>query len=293
MNFQIRTATALCYFTFFVALSAFAQKAPKPESRFAKLDSYRIHYNNYGSGKETIVFVHGWTCNANVWKANVPAFSGSSHVIALDLLGHGESDKPEITYSMDLFAQTIDAVLKDAKVKQAVLVGHSMGGPVIRQFYRLYPEKTSALVFVDGGLKPMGTKETMAQFLEPYRQPDYKQHAEQIVAYLTRGMKYPAITAEVKTMMLSVPQHTMLSAFEELLNPDIWNKQDKINVPTLALMAASENWDSEYEKFLRQLIPNVDYQAWSDVSHFLMMDEPQKFNDTVIGFLKRNRLIKR
>ena len=82
----------------------------------------------------------------NFWRMQVPAFETKSRVIAIDLPGHGRSDKPQIDYTMDLFARAIDAVLRDAKVDRAVLVGHSMGVPVVRQFYRKYPEKTRALV---------------------------------------------------------------------------------------------------------------------------------------------------
>jgi pimeloyl-ACP methyl ester carboxylesterase len=134
----------------FIALS---QVMPAPQDRFAKLDTMRVHYQNYGEGKEAVVFIHGWTCNLKFWKANIPAFVNQSRVIAIDLPGHGESDKPQVTYSMDLFARAIDAVITDAGVERVALVGHSMGTPVIRQFYRKYPNKTLALVIVDGSLR--------------------------------------------------------------------------------------------------------------------------------------------
>jgi hypothetical protein len=57
-------------------------------------------------------------------------------------------------------------------------------------------------------------------------------------------------------------------------------------------MAKSPTWDAEYEKFVRDLVPGIDYQSWEGVSHLLMMDEPQKFNDAVLAFLKKNKLIK-
>ncbi|MDQ3011105.1 MAG: alpha/beta hydrolase, partial [Acidobacteriota bacterium] len=59
-----------------------------------------------------------------------------------------------------------------------------------------------------------------------------------------------------------------------------------------AVMAKQPNWTPEYEKFVRDLVPGIDYQMWEGVSHFPMMDEPQKFNDTVLGFLKKNQIIK-
>ena len=91
--------------------------------------------------------------------------------------------------------------------------------------------------------------------------------------------------------MMSTPQHVMVGALEAMMDETIW-KQDKINAPTLAVMAKHPQWNAEYEKFVRELVPGIDYQMWEGVSHFLMMDEPQKFNDTVLAFLKKNKLIK-
>lgn len=296
---KFRLLALLCW-SVLAALPSVAQ-TPKPQSRFTTLDGIRVHYDDYGKGptgnKDALVFIHGWTCNATFWKANVPAFIGQTRVIALDLPGHGQSDKPEnIAYTMDLFARAIDAVLQDAKVERAVLVGHSMGTPVIRQFYRKYPAKTRALVIVDGTLKSMGTKESMKQFLDPFRGPGYKQHAEQMVTYLTQAMKNEQTRNEVKAAMLTAPQHVMISAFEGMLDPEIWpttlEAQDKINVPTLALMAVNPQWSAEYAKYVRDLVPGIEYQVWPGVSHFLMMDEPDKFNGTLTTFLKRNKLIR-
>jgi pimeloyl-ACP methyl ester carboxylesterase len=266
-------------------------KEPQPQDRFAKLDTMRVHYQNYGEGKDAVVFIHGWSCNLNFWKANVPAFVNQSRVIAIDLPGHGESDKPQIAYSMDLFAKAIDAVLQDAKVERATLVGHSMGAPVIRQFYRKYPDKTRSLVIVDGSLRPFSNPEQMKQFLDPLRGPDYKKQAELIIGFVSQGVKDKKASEEIKAAMMSTPQHVMLGAFEAMMDETIW-KEDKINSPTLAVMAKQPQWNAEYEKFVRELVPGIDYQVWEGVSHFLMTDEPQKFNDTVLAFLKKNKLIK-
>jgi len=273
----------------FTALSQ-AKETP-PQDRFAKLDAMRVHYQSYGAGKKAVVFIHGWSCNLNFWKANIPAFVNQTRVIAIDLPGHGESDKPQTTYSMDLFARAIDAVLQDAKVERATLVGHSMGAPVIRQFYRNYPNKTRALVIVDGSLRPFANTEQMKQFMEPFRGPNYKEHAERMIGFLSNSVKDKKTLEEIRTAMMSTPQHVMVGAMDAIMDEAIW-KQDKINAPTLAVMAKNPQWNDEYEKFVRELVPGIDYQTWEGVSHFLMMDEPQKFNDTVLAFLKKNKLIK-
>lgn len=100
------------------------------ESHYASLDGARIHYQSYGKGREALVFIHGWSCDLSHWRDQVADFQGRNRVIAVDLPGHGQSDKPKLAYTMDLFARAVDAVLRDAQVDRAVLVGHSMGTPV-------------------------------------------------------------------------------------------------------------------------------------------------------------------
>ncbi|HKQ76858.1 MAG TPA: alpha/beta hydrolase [Blastocatellia bacterium] len=267
-----------------------AKETPS-QDRFVKLDAMRVHYQNYGEGKEAIVFIHGWSCNLNFWKANIPAFAKQSRVIAIDLPGHGESDKPQITYSMDLFARAVDAVLQDAGVDRATLVGHSMGTPVIRQFYRKYPSKTRGLVIVDGSLRPFSNPEQMKQFMEPLRGPNYKERAGLMINFMLQPVKDNQTKEEIRAAMISAPQHVMVGAMDAMMDDAIW-KQDKINAPTLAIMAKQPQSTAEDETFVRELVPGIDYQVWEGVSHFLMMDEPQKFNDAVLAFLKKNKLIR-
>jgi pimeloyl-ACP methyl ester carboxylesterase len=291
MSFIRRIVIAL-FATSVLSGAALSQaKETPPQDRFAKLDTMRVHYQNYGEGKDAVVFIHGWSCNLNFWKANIPAFAAQSRVIAVDLPGHGESDKPQVTYSMDLFARAIDAVLQDAKVERATLVGHSMGTPVIRQFYRKYPNKTRAMVIVDGSLRPFSNHEQMKQLIDPLRGPNYKNQAELIIGFVSQAVKDKKTLEEIRAAMMSTPQYVMVGAFEAMMDETIW-KDDRINTPTLAVMAKQPQWNAEYEKFVRELAPAIDYQTWEGVSHFLMMDEPQKFNDAVLAFMKKNKLIK-
>src|ERR1700730_1422539 len=86
----------------FIVTTAVAQKTAnsRGESRHASLDGTRIHYQSYGKGREALVLIHGWSCNLDYWRDQIPDFQKRSRVIAIDLPGHGQSDKPEIVYSM-------------------------------------------------------------------------------------------------------------------------------------------------------------------------------------------------
>jgi pimeloyl-ACP methyl ester carboxylesterase len=263
----------------------------KAESKYAKLDGFRIHYQNYGKGPEAIVLIHGWGCNLGHWRYQVPAFAQRGRVLALDLPGHGLSDKPEISYSMDLFARAIDAVMRDAGVERAVLVGHSMGTPVARQFYRRYPQKTLAIVIVDGALRPFGDKAQRDGFVAAFRGPNYKEAGAQMFS----AMVGPDLSAEdqerIKTSFLNTPQFVLVSAMEGMNDESIYGP-DKINVPVLVVLAKSPFWPDDTEQFFRSLAPKIDYQMWEGVHHFLLMEKPKEFNDAVLAFLNKNSLLK-
>lgn len=260
-----------------------------PQSHFAQLDALKVHYTSRGRGPEALVFVHGWNCDASFWKHQVAGFGDQMRVIAVDLPGHGQSDKPEIKYTMDLHARALDAVLRDAGIERATLVGHSNGTPVIRQFYRLFPGKTRALVIVDGALRPFAEPDAMEKFVAPMRGPGYREYIGQFVEAMLRPMKNESERTEIKEKMLQTPQNVAVTEMESILAPEIW-RPDKINVPTLIILAKQPAWSADYEKFVRDLVPKVDYQVWEGVSHFLMIDKPQEFNAAVSTFLARNGL---
>jgi pimeloyl-ACP methyl ester carboxylesterase len=260
------------------------------DSQFAKLDGARIHYKSYGKGKDALVLIHGWTCNLDNWRDQIPDFAKRNRVIAIDLPGHGQSDKPEIPYTMDLFANAIEAVLRDAKVERAVLVGHSMGTPVARQFYRKYPQKTLAIVIVDGGLRLFGTKEMRDNFLAMFRSPNYKDAGKQMFAQMMTTLPAPE-QERVRASFANTPQYVLVSAMESMSNEALY-APDKINVPVFAIIAKSPFWPPDTEEFLRGLAPDLELQWWEGVSHFLMMERPKQFNDAVIAFLNKKNLLK-
>ena len=269
--------------------SSKSDKIAAGESRFTTLDGAHIHYVNYGKGSEALVLIHGWTCNINNWRDQMPDFAKRNRVIAIDLPGHGQSDKPQITYSMDLFARAVDAVMRDAKVKRAVLVGHSMGTPIARQFYRKYPQKTLAIVIVDGPLRPFGDKAMMDRFITGFRASNY----QDVVGKMFAGMMGPNLPAEaqerIKASLLNTPQHVLVSAMEGMADASIWG-DDRINVPVLAITAKNPFFGPDLEQRYRGIAPRLEFQMWDGVGHFIMMEKPKEFNEAVLAFLDKNKL---
>ena len=262
------------------------------EFQYAVLDGARVRYKNFGKGREALVFVHGWTCSLEFWDQQIPAFVGRTRVIAIDLPGHGGSDKPNLKYDMDLFARSIDAVLKHAGVERAVIAGHSMGTPVARQFYRKYPGKTLGLIFVDGPLRSFGDRKRSDAFIDQLRGAGFKENASRFIDM----MLGPGITAtmkeRIKSTMLATPQAVAVSAMEGMADESIWTS-DPIKVPVLMVLNKNGGWPADTEQFTKSLASDLDFQVWDGVGHFLMMEKPGEFNAAVVGFLDKHKLLKK
>ena len=282
MKFAITTILTVIF-----SLSLFGQAAPKMRS--IEFEGAKINYYDVGNtkAKNALVFVHCWTCNAQFWRDNFNAFP-NYRVIAMDLPGHGTSDKPKIDYTMKYFARSVDAVVKKAGIKKAVLVGHSMGTPIIRAYYELYPEKTLGLVIVDGALLPFGPRTDVEKFFEPLFK-DYRSGAPTFID----GMLPTANTdlkAFIRTSMLSTPDYVGTSAMRLMLD-DAYAAHGKINVPVLAVMAQTPFWPADLEAKYRSIVPNLDFRMWTGVSHFLQMEKPKEFNAAVAEFLAAKKLL--
>jgi pimeloyl-ACP methyl ester carboxylesterase len=278
--------------TLLLALALLLLHAQEDRSHFAELDGHRIHYLSFGTGSDAVVFIHGWTCDAAFWKAQAPVYE-KRRAILIDLPGHGLSDKPEIPYTMDLYARALDAVLADSKVGKATLVGHSMGTPVAVQFLRLHPGKVTGLVFVDGFVPqpPANDAEREQQkkqwegVAKALRAPDYRAFGSRMVDSMFTKATPASLKDQIRGTMLAAPQYVMASAMDGMaaMSPVAESYRD---VPAAAIMMRRSN-SAAYRTFLEQHFHLIDFQEFDGAGHFLMMEQAERFNQLLLQFLDR------
>jgi pimeloyl-ACP methyl ester carboxylesterase len=264
----------------------------KAPSRFAKSGGLKVHYKSLGEGKTAVVFVHGWCCDLTVWRDQAAAFDRKMRMLFVDLPGYGQSDKPKMEYTMDVFAKGVEAVLRDAGVESAVLIGHSMGTPVVRQCYRQFPDKVKALVFVDGSLRPFSRDPAqLKQFASMFKEETFKETAPAFLARMLPADTPEALKDRIKQLVANADPHVAVSSMQGMLDLKTWT-DDPVKVPAQALMAKSPNWTDDYKAYVKKLVPDLDYREFDGVGHFLFMEKPQPFNEALAEFLKKQGMIK-
>ena len=108
----------------------------------------KISYSDQGKGT-TVVLIHGFLENSTMWDKITPELIKRNRVITVDLLGHGKSDCLGYVHSMELFSETIKAVLKHLKIRKYILVGHSLGGYISLAFAKINPSKIKGLCLLN------------------------------------------------------------------------------------------------------------------------------------------------
>jgi pimeloyl-ACP methyl ester carboxylesterase len=270
-----------------------AGSSAQAKSHFATFGTNKVHYVVEGKGSHTIVLVHCWSGNLDFWREQVPALAPKARLVLIDLPGHGQSDKPHTAYTMDFFAEGVRAVMRDAGVNKATLIGHSMGAPVICRVYKQAPEKVAALLSVDGFMhRPEMTREQADQFIATFRDPDYREKTRQFMGAMFPVPGTEAVRDWVISQMLETPQYVMLGAMDGMFNNDQpdWNPQH-VNVPVLVINAPNPMWTDEYKQFIQSLSAQTDYRAFDGVGHWLMLEKPAEFNAALLDMLHKFDLI--
>ena len=260
---------------------------------WADFDGHRVFYQETGQGEPTVVFLHGWTCDHTFWRLQIPAVSREYRVLALDFIGHGQSDKPRVDYTQDFFVKGVEAVIDAAGVDQVVLVGHSMGASVARLYALKHPAKIKGFIIVDGAFNEVPDDEAGRQaFRESFRAfalsvqgPDWKEKNTAFIESMFTAATPPEIRREILERVNSVPRYVADSAMLGFGDPDIW-KEEPITVPTLAVYAENPELNEGFAAYLKRNFPRIDFRVWPGLGHFFMFEKPDELSRVMLDFLK-------
>ncbi len=246
----------------------------------ASQDGTAISYEVHGTGEPTLVFVHGWNCDARYWRAQVAYFAKRHRLVILDLAGHGHSAATRTRYTMRAFGEDVCAVTTAAGAARVILIGHSMGGSVIAEAARIMPGRVVGLIGVDTleNIEYPVTREDADKMVAPFKK-DFKAETRRFVGEMisprTDGRLREWILADVS----AAPPAVAIGAMEEMLKQYVSGEAAKIfeqiRVPVISVNG--DLWPVNSDANRRHM---ASYEAivLKDADHFLMMNRPEEFN---------------
>lgn len=249
-------------------------------------DSVKLFYEETGSGDPPLLLVHGWTCDHTYMAPQFEHFCRTHRVIAVDLRGHGQSDKPKQDYTMAAFADDLVWLCNQLKVKKPVVIGHSMGGVIGVELAARFPDVPAAVITLDSPIvPPQALLEGLGPFREALHGPNYREAQRKLVAeILFIPSDDPQRKAQIVDAMSSAPQHVMASAFENInLVHDTVGPASACKVPLLILMAAQPLSDVVR---LHEVCPHVTIGQTVGAGHFHQLEVPDQVNAMIERFLK-------
>jgi pimeloyl-ACP methyl ester carboxylesterase len=259
----------------FLILAAATPPAHKATVRSA--DGVPIHYEVRGAGEPTLVFVHGWAMDGTLWERQVTELSRWERVVTLDLAGHGQSGKDRADWSIAAFGADVKAVVDDLGADQVILIGHSMGGPVVLEAGRRTPDSLVGIVLVDTLLDV--TQKTPPEEIEAFAgqlQADYKAAAAQMSeGFLFAPKTPPAVRKRVLDAALALPANSSIAMLRSAWSYDPLPALAQIKVPIRAVNADKYPTNVEAN---RKAMPGFEVSLVKGSGHYPMLEDPKRFS---------------
>jgi len=242
-----------------------------------------LRFEVHGEGEPTLVFVHGWSCHRLFWSEQIRRFQQVRRVVAIDLAGHGESEAKRTDWSMEAFGGDVVAVCDALKLERIVLIGHSMGGPVVLEAAERLGDRVVAIVGVDTlhDVEKRLTSEQKAAFLAPFR-ANYAQACDEFVrkSLFPPGAD-PKIVDLVATSMSSRPPEVAVPAMEALLDYDQAANLERATVPVHCINTSPTNAEAG-----KRHNPRYSVEMLDGVGHFPMLEVPERFARMLAAFVR-------
>ncbi|KIX96435.1 uncharacterized protein Z520_07701 [Fonsecaea multimorphosa CBS 102226] len=261
-----------------------------PTRRTTCFNGHDVAYYSFGVGPEALVFIHGWTCSSILWRQAGDSLLRRHHrSLLIDLPGHGESyaDKPDhlekTEYGQEVFARSVKAVLDNAGVTRAVLVGHSMGGPVSTMVLRLFTPVVQGIIYVDSFFHSPETYMSGTERRELAKKLQRDSDFEAMInnRFWTERTNQESRTKITETMM-ATRLYVRVNAVTTDSLPHAFRFDEIYRVPAL-LIATPER--ANIDPHWLHHMPELKISVWEDHGHFLFMEDPERFAAEVEGFL--------
>lgn len=242
-----------------------------------------LYYEVHGNGP-TVLLSHGYSSTVQMWHGQVAPLSRHYKLVLWDMRGHGQTDSPVNpgTYTEEATIADMAALLDSAAAgaEPAIVGGLSLGGYMSLAFYLAHPERVRALLLFDTG---PGFKNDEA------RAAWNKRALETASRFETAGLA--SLESQGREMAMSTHRSARglaLAARGMLAQRDakVMKSLPSISVPTLVIVGAQDTQFLAAADYMTEKIPNATKIVIPQAGHAVNLDQPEVFNQAVLGFLE-------
>ncbi len=248
-----------------------------------------VHYEVYGKGRP-VILLHGWLGSWGLWQSTMAFLGQHYRTYALDFWGFGESGKRQPTFAVNDFISMVNQFMDRLGIIRAPLVGHSMGGSVSLSVTIQYPERVSKVVVI--GSPIVGSSLAFLLKLAGYNWiASLVFHSMWALRFGLR-VSAPIISKNpsfYEMMERDISRTTLESFFlsiSSLRKTDLRPDLNQITIPTMGMYGDKDvivnpkQWQP-----LQAGVPHARIERFNKAGHFIMLDEPEAFQETLKDFL--------
>ena len=254
----------------------------------------RINYVEAGDpAKPAVILLHGLGGSIGNWQTNTAAFAQSYHVIALDQIGFGKSDKPMLKYRVGTFVDFLDKFMSELKIDKASLVGNSMGGWVAGLMAIKYPARVEKIVLADAaGIMPANFSEADVYRLNNSTRDEIRANLKRIFAN-PMLQNNEALVDQFMTLRVSTNDGNTINSLIESIKrkEDFLNDRlGEIKKPTLIIWGKQDGLLPVADAYtFNKGIAKSELLIFDNCGHVPQFEKAADFNKAVLTFLGQNR----
>lgn len=251
-------------------------------------DGVRVAYESIGRGPP-LVLVHGLGDERTLWQPVIEQLAPHFSCVALDLRGHGQTTGAT-DYEPFGLQRDVEAVVRDARLRRPVLVGHSLGAFVATTYAASFPSSVRAVVNIDQPLAFDGLAGAVRAHHDALQAGHVRQTLMDVLAQLGLGPISPALRERLERTREALASEVVLGVWGPLLDgglPPMLARVDRmleqLSRPYLHLLGHEPQ--PTYAGWLSARAPAIELEGWRDMGHFLHLLEPARFATRVRDFI--------
>lgn len=255
-----------------------------------KVHDVQLHYELEGdANNEVILFLHGLGSSTRDWEAQLPHFRSRYRLLAIDMRGHGRSDKPAGPYSMKQFARDVIGVLDALKIDRVHVVGLSMGGMIAFQLAVDYPQRLQSMTIINSG--PAVVVRTFKDRIGVWmrfgivRLLGMRKMGETLAKRLFVDADQEALRQTFIQRWSENDPRAYLDAMRAIVGWSVADHIGRLKIPTL-IVAADQDYTpvAAKEAYIAQM-PNATLKIIENARHAVAAERPEALNKVVDEFI--------